>query len=547
MNLIYIKFFFVFTFYFCSNFECIIVSLFLIQLIHSQTQSQTQNNSITTITITNNQSINNQEANVNSIVAMIMTSKMNQLPPIRLSSADQLELSKEGYKIGEPFAYGSFGVVYRATRWSEQQCAAKVIQIDKICSNTIPGRLSEKLYREMHALQSFKHRYLVEVLHFYHTTIQPPSLIIFMEMAEGGDLRELITKQRHYHPLDEYTASIYYSQIVEAIKYLHDVKGFAHRDLKPPNILLDRDHTKCMLTDFSLGCLVYDQITGKRKMSDTFCGTMYTMSPEVLLIGINWATKDKNAADFLVFKGYDALKADIWSAGTILYFILFGCKPYQPADLTIKDPVEWYEDIKSRCKNGVMVKFEQPIRLPVKEKPQVSSKAIKLIQKHLILDSAKRSTISEISTDPWFDYMKKLMIKKQQKKQNEIARTTMIKARMEKTKNKKEMTKFKKIKEEKRTHEEAKQFDLLNNNKKEAIKTTDSDSNSSINSDIDESISDDDNYVKEKMKEKKKNEEDKMKETETTKVEKQIENEQIQNREEKEKKRIKNKRRWCFN
>jgi len=68
-----------------------------------------------------------------------------------------------------------------------------------------------------------------------------------MEYMVGGDFGDIIQK---YGCLDEDIARFYIAEIVLALEYLHSLKVI-HRDLKPDNILLDKNgHAK--LTDFGL-------------------------------------------------------------------------------------------------------------------------------------------------------------------------------------------------------------------------------------------------------------------------------------------------------
>ncbi len=71
-------------------------------------------------------------------------------------------------------------------------------------------------------------------------------------------------------------------QITEAVAYMH-VKGVAHRDLKPQNILIDdsgRDGLTVKITDFNVS-KVFGSAAGIRKM-ETHTGTMSYSAPELL-------------------------------------------------------------------------------------------------------------------------------------------------------------------------------------------------------------------------------------------------------------------------
>ena len=68
-----------------------------------------------------------------------------------------------------------------------------------------------------------------------------------MEYLPGGDLMTLLMKK---DILNEQEAKFYIAETILAVEYVHKM-NYIHRDLKPDNILLDRDgHVK--LSDFGL-------------------------------------------------------------------------------------------------------------------------------------------------------------------------------------------------------------------------------------------------------------------------------------------------------
>ena len=72
-------------------------------------------------------------------------------------------------------------------------------------------------------------------------------ICFIMEYMIGGDLGHLLN---YCGAFDEDVAKFYIAEIILAVDYLHSL-GVVHRDLKPDNILLDKDgHAK--LTDFGL-------------------------------------------------------------------------------------------------------------------------------------------------------------------------------------------------------------------------------------------------------------------------------------------------------
>jgi serine/threonine protein kinase len=77
--------------------------------------------------------------------------------------------------------------------------------------------------------------------------------------------------------------------------------GFAHRDIKLDNIVLNRNLVP-KLADFSHSKYVDKTSSGETVKSTTFCGSIRYFPPEILQL-----------------KPYDPIKYDMWSLGVTLY------------------------------------------------------------------------------------------------------------------------------------------------------------------------------------------------------------------------------------
>ncbi|KAI1861843.1 hypothetical protein JX265_009346 [Neoarthrinium moseri] len=134
------------------------------------------------------------------------------------------------------------------------------------------------------------------------------SLSITMEYCPNGDLQNYLTK--HFRLPESDTQEIV-SQVVEGLCFMHE-EGFAHRDLKPGNILIKSfpptDHWWVKICDMGLS----KRIEGVIGSSTTVKGTPGFLAPELLGFG----DSDPKKAD--------PYAVDIWCLGEMTYRMLCG-------------------------------------------------------------------------------------------------------------------------------------------------------------------------------------------------------------------------------
>ncbi len=157
---------------------------------------------------------------------------------IRLKRA---KMSKSMFEKKETLGIGAFGEVALVRKIdTEQLYAMKTL------------RKRDVLQRNQEAHVKAERDILAEadnewVVKLYYSFQDKENLYFVMDYIPGGDLMSLLIK---FGIFQEHLAQFYVAELVLAIESVHNM-GFIHRDIKPDNILIDKDgHIK--LTDFGL-------------------------------------------------------------------------------------------------------------------------------------------------------------------------------------------------------------------------------------------------------------------------------------------------------
>eukprot|EP00943_MAST-04B_sp_MAST-4B-sp1_P000156 g156.t1 len=175
----------------------------------------------------------------------------------------------------------------------------------------------ESFEKELH--ESLDHPFICPLLHSFVTYEERCYVLPF---AAGGSMRNCMRNYHdwenpNHHEVDIFKnnvrgqmphklARFYITEIVSALKYLHD-KNVVYHDLKPENILIDQTG-HLLLCDFGLSMSNVDTLTGAGR---SFRGTPKYVAPEVIL------RRDHGTV------------IDSWSLGILIYEIYFGMVPFR--------------------------------------------------------------------------------------------------------------------------------------------------------------------------------------------------------------------------
>jgi serine/threonine protein kinase/Flp pilus assembly protein TadD len=201
------------------------------------------------------------------------------------------------YKIVEELGRGGMGAVYKALDSQiNEEVAIKLIRPD-IASDE---KTLERFANELKLARKISHK---NVCRMYHLEKGEETPYISMEYLEGKDLKKLIWEKEKL-PVEEAIGIA--QQVCEGLTEAHRL-GVVHRDLKPQNIMIDKD--------------------GQAKIMD-FGIARSVEAPGVTQTGVIIGTPDYISPEQA--EGMEAdERADIYSLGVILYEMVTGSVPFK--------------------------------------------------------------------------------------------------------------------------------------------------------------------------------------------------------------------------
>ena len=202
------------------------------------------------------------------------------------------------YELLEEVGRGGQGVVFRARQKSlNRTVALKVISLGQWASEAHLKRFR----REAEAAASLDHAGIVPI---YEVGERDGSCYFSMKFVEGGQLDEVVRRE----PMSVRHAAELIAKVARTVHYAHE-HGILHRDIKPGNILLDKNGEP-HLTDFGLARLLDTQSSVTRTID--VLGTPSYMAPEQ---AAGETTKLSKATD-------------VYGLGAVLYQLLTGQPPF---------------------------------------------------------------------------------------------------------------------------------------------------------------------------------------------------------------------------
>ncbi len=209
-----------------------------------------------------------------------------------------------GEKIGEytvthKLGAGGFGTVYKGLSQDGRFVAIKVLN-PHLANNE---KVVRKFFNEAMALATLNNENITRLLEFFPSG---NNYAIVMEFVEGLTLDDILKRLKGPMPYKD--AITMAKQILKPFQYAYE-KGILHRDIKPPNIMIENKTGIIKIMDFGIA-----------KIS-----TAATHQTASHMISFHYTAPER-------FRGTADIRSDIYALGIVFYEMFTGKRPFDAKD-----------------------------------------------------------------------------------------------------------------------------------------------------------------------------------------------------------------------
>ena len=204
----------------------------------------------------------------------------------------------DGFSVEQMIGRGGMGVVYKGFDSELNRPVAIKFLAPHLAAS---GIARQRFSREAQAAAAVVHPNVVPIHSVNASSVRP---YLVMAMVPGRSLQKHVEE---HGPLPVKDVVRVAQQVADGLAAAH-AQGLVHRDIKPANILLGKDVSRVMITDFGLARAADDAALTQ---SGWLAGTPHYMSPEQAM-------------------GDDVdQRSDLFSLGSVMYFMATGREPFR--------------------------------------------------------------------------------------------------------------------------------------------------------------------------------------------------------------------------
>ena len=206
-----------------------------------------------------------------------------------------------------------------------------------------------------------------------------------LEFCPHGELWEHL---RMTGRMDEILSRTIMIQLLSAVKYCRD-QGVCHRDIKPEQIVFGPQF-EAKLVDFGLASQFPPSSSSSSSPSNQF----------TFLSSARFGTREFHSPEIELGVGeYDVLKAEVWSCGLTLFFMLYGFPAFN--HVSFRD--RWFADFYHADRSNYWSRIKNYVeKTEFAPSNNITPEAEDLLKKMLSVDPAHRLSLDQIEEHDWF-------------------------------------------------------------------------------------------------------------------------------------------------
>ena len=264
------------------------------------------------------------------------------------------------FRIEKELGKGNFGKVYLVTsKITNKVYAMKEIKFDRYKSDSQRASVQ----KEIKLLENMNHPHVIT---YFSSFVENNNFYIVLEYLNGGSLDDKIKMEMEKKgSIDEKKVWDILIQILSGLVYLHENKKIIHRDIKPDNILMDKENN-IKISDFGISAINKEDVDDMLKFHGTLVGPLQFIAPEM----INGGTYE--------------FKSDIYMLGLTIYKLMCGELPTHKSiknnniSISLNNNAHLPEHYSQDLKNFV----ERLLAYEVKERPSAKRAFFKALYKY---------------------------------------------------------------------------------------------------------------------------------------------------------------------